>query len=459
MHVPEELLARLREHRQEHLLAHWDNLEDPEREHLLGELEEVDFAKVLALYGRRKERVGALAAHNLRPLDFLKLADQSASQISRWERTAAGEFRSGRVAALLVAGGQGTRLGHNGPKGSFPFAIPSGRTLFELQALRLLNLGRRFGKPVPWLVMTSPINDADTRAFFAEHGFFGLDPEDVFFFSQGQLPAVGEDGRLLLEAPDQLALVPDGNGGVFAALARSGGLDWLKARGVRSVFLYSVDNAIVRVCDPALVGFHVESGKAVTCPVVRKAGPNERVGIFVDTDEGSCVAEYSDIPEEMRNATDERGHLLYDGANLAIHVLDVGVLQDAAEQALPYHSAFKRVPWCREDGTIVLPEKENAWKFEQFMFDVFPRFGKMAALEVERSDWFSPIKNSSGNDSPATAIRMMLDLHSRWLVEAGVLAPDDPRKFEISPLWSYAGENLRGRSISELLEKGAVVQA
>ena len=459
MELPAAIAETLRRYGQTHLVAGWNSLEESEREQLLSELESVDFAQIVALHARRREPAGALASKELRPLDFLPLAHQTAANRARWEELAEPAFRKGEVAALLVAGGQGTRLGHNGPKGSFDFGLPSGKTLFELQAQRLLHLGRRYGRAIPWLVMTSQLNDADTRSFFAGHGFFGLEEKDVFFFSQGQLPAIDEEGKLLLETPCQLALVPDGNGGVFRALERSGGLEFLKERGVKSLFLYSVDNAIVRVCDPMLIGFHLKNRRAVTCPVVRKANAAERVGIFVETDEGSCVAEYSDISEEMRNAKNVMGQLLYDGANLAIHVLDVSVAESAARESLPYHAAFKRVPWCRPDGAIVLPEKENAWKFEQFMFDVFPRFGHMAAIEVERSDWFAPIKNSSGNDSPESALRMLLELHARWLEKAGLLQPDDPRAFEISPLCSYAGEGLKGKKLEDLVASGDLIQA
>ena len=429
MHVPEELLSRLREHGQEHLLAHWDNLEDPEREHLLGELAEVDFAKILSLYARRREHVGALAAHNLRPLEFLKLADQSASQISRWERTAAGEFRAGRVAALLVAGGQGTRLGFDGPKGTYPITPVLHKTLFQYFAESIGRISERYGAPITWYIMCSELNAAATQAFFASNKFFGLADGQVRFFVQGTMPAIGLDGKLVIGAKDSLALSPNGHGGTLLALRKSGCLDRMAADGVECISYFQVDNPLVPIADPLFLGLHVLEDSQISSRMLPKTGPMEKLGNFCLSGGRLHVIEYSDMPQELAERRNPDGTLAFLSGSPAIHIISRKFIEELTQDGtlkLPWHRADKKVPYLAPDGTVVKPDAPNAVKLESFIFDAIPMAGRAIVVEGSRKEMFGPTKNATGVDSAESCRAMLVERDARRLELAGVSVPRDP---------------------------------
>ncbi len=448
--------AKLAQYGQTHLLDHWERLDQSEQGSLLEQINSIDFALLERLFRERQKEKEKLSITELKPLAYTKLEDQSYDDFAVWRERGYWMLKEGLVGALLVAGGQGTRLGHHAPKGTYCFGSPSGYSLFELQALRIAHLQNDHEAKIPWLIMTSQLNDQVTREYFAQNNYFGLERENIFFFSQGELPAIDDKGKIFLSSPGRIAMVPDGNGGVFRALKKSGGLEWLKDRGCSTLYLYGVDNALVRVCDPPLIGFHMARQRPISCPVVRKAYPEEKVGLFVEYNGNSCVAEYTDIPDEMRFARDPKGNLIFDGSNLAIHILNLEVLNEAAEHTLPYHAAYKQIDYCNSKGEIVCPIEPNGWKFEQYMFDIFPRFGAMAALEVKRHEHFAPIKNAWGDDSPESATQLMLQLHTRWLKQAGVISQESTQQYEVSPKQSFSGGNLFNHSESELLSRGVL---
>jgi UDP-N-acetylglucosamine pyrophosphorylase len=299
------------------------------------------------------------------------------------------------------------------------------------------------GRPVPWYIMTSRENHDATVGFFREHSFFGLNKTEVLFFPQAELPLVDGEGKILLSEKGKISLGPNGNGGCFPALKQSGALADMRDRGVYWVFTYSVDNALVRVCDPDFLGFAIGSKRQAASKAVTKASPEERVGVFCLRDERPSVIEYSEMSPEMCAARDTEG-LLYGSANIAVHLFRRDFLELHADADLPYHVAHKKIPHVDAQGKAVTPDAPNAWKFELFMFDLFPRARAMAVLDVERAAEFAPVKNRDGADSPATARRMILDLHRSWAVAAGI--PEATLKgmeVEVSPIVSYAGEGLK----------------
>lgn len=418
---------------QGHLLDGFDSLSEDDKESLRREIGTQDFTLLARLY-KENSAGGAKAGTAkeeaaLSPMPFNIAEDDRRHEM--WTETGKLLLSKGQVAAFLVAGGQGSRLGFEGPKGAFDAGLPSHRTLFELQARRLLNLAAQSGHPIPWCIMTSPLNHAATIAHFEEHGFFGYDRSYVRFFQQGMVCALDPQGRAMKSAPGHLALVPDGNGGCFRALAQSGTLAWLIEHNVRFVFLYSVDNILVKICDPAFVGALASDGRAfASSKVVHKRNAQEKVGIFALRGHMPTVIEYSDLPETLRDKTLPDGSLAFDGGNIAIHLFRTEALRKLESTPLPWHAARKTVL-----GT------PDAWKFEQFLFDAFPVLGSMTAFGVEREDEFSPVKNATGPDSPETARKMVGFLHREWLRRAGVkLAPGT--LYEIDPSLSYAGENL-----------------
>ncbi|MEK7325363.1 MAG: UDPGP type 1 family protein, partial [Chloroflexota bacterium] len=332
---------------------------------------------------------------------------------------------SSKVAALTVAGGQGTRLGFAGPKGAVPVTPVGGKTLFQLFAETVLAAGRRYNVSNPWYVMTSPANHHETVDYFIEHNFFGLPRPDVFLFSQGMLPAFDFRGRLLLEEKHRLALSPDGHGGVLKALLLSGALDDMHARGVEVISYFQVDNPLVKPFDPLFIGLHVLTQSEMSTKVARKADDLERVGNLCLRDGRLTVIEYSEFPQTHAREQNADGRRRFDAANLAIHLLDVGFVQRITSRTfdLPYRRAEKVVPYRDENGLLISPTTPNAIKLETFIFDVLPWAKNPLVLEVDRAEEFSPVKNLTGVDSLESAKRDQVRRACRWLEVAGVSIP------------------------------------
>lgn len=444
--VRDDLLQMLAAHGQEHLLAFWDELGDEDRAVLAAEIRALDFSLLERLIGEHvgREPAGEPLLGELEPVEVERRPGENA--------VAAGEaaLAAGEVGVVLVAGGQGTRLGFDGPKGTFGVGPVSGASLFQIHAEKVVALERRFGRPVPLFVMTSPDNDETTRAFFAQHDDFGL--ERVRFFVQGQLPAVDRrSGKLLLAEKGRLALSPDGHGGVVRALATREGagkscLDELRAQGVRTVFYFQVDNALVRVADPAFLGLHRLRGAEMSLKVVEKTEPRERVGIVAVAGGQPQVIEYSDLPAELAERRGPAGGLELWAGSIAIHAFELGFLERLAQGdvRLPYHRAAKKVSFVDDSGALVRPDEPNAVKFESFVFDALPLARRACIVETSRREEFAPLKNASGSDSPETVRRLISDLHAGWLERAGAtIAPGIPA--EISPLYALDEAELRGK--------------
>jgi UDP-N-acetylglucosamine/UDP-N-acetylgalactosamine diphosphorylase len=352
-------------------------------------------------------------------------------------------------------------LGHSGPKGTFDLGLPSQKSLFQLQAERLLNLARRTGQTIPWYIMTSAENYRETTEFLQAHSNFGYHSADLFFFQQDQLPVIDAAGKILLAAPGKISLGPNGNGGCFLALEKSGALADMERRGVEWVFLYGIDNALVRICDPGFIGYTAANQFPSASKVVAKTAPQESVGVLCYRNGRPAIIEYTEMPSELTEQRDSAGNLLYGNANIVTHLFRRDFLAQNAGSNLPYHVAHKKIATIDADGNPVKPEQPNAYKFELFMFDIFPLLDDMAALQVKREEEFAPVKNKAGNDSPETARQLLFQLHQQWLRNAGV-APEllQDRNIEISPLLSFAGEGLDKTKIEKFLRRnqGPVIE-
>jgi UDP-N-acetylglucosamine/UDP-N-acetylgalactosamine diphosphorylase len=374
-------------------------------------------------------------------------------------------LRAGKVAAFLVAGGQGTRLGYDGPKGEYPVTPIKHKPLFRVFAEQLLNHGKTFGKPVPWYIMTSDINDGPTRAFFEKHNHFGLDPGDVFFFQQGMMPAFSMDGQLLLAEKDSLALSPDGHGGSLRALYRSGAIADMHRRGVEHLSYFQVDNPLVHVIDPLFMGLHAITQSEMSTKTIPKAGALEKVGNLVIGDGAVQVIEYSDLPEALALQTNADGSLRFNNGSIGIHALSVQFVENlntSGHLKLPWHRAEKKVAYVDDTGKQIKPEKPNAVKLEQFVFDAIPLAKNAMAYATERAEEFSPVKNAEGVDSPATCRRDQIRRAARWLTEAGVEVPiragEPDAVIEISPLYAVSAEQLKDKpAASKKITSGASV--
>ena len=444
---------RLRAAGQEHLAAALERLPADDRATLAAQIEALDLELIRrlveGLHGEAPAVAGAIAPPD--PGSLIPLARTDADRARDARARDAGEalLAEGAVAAVLLAGGQGTRLGFDGPKGLYPFAPISGRTLFAHHAAKIEALRARYGAAVPWYILTSPQNDGATRAAFAAEDWFGLDPDSVHMVVQGTLPAVDrESGQILLDAPDRLALSPDGHGGLLSALRVSGSLDAMAAAGVRTIFTFQVDNPLVRVCNPELLGHHALADADMASVVVRKIAPEEKMGVIARVDGRTGVVEYSDLPAELARERDADGELVYWAGSIAVHCLQVDFARRLTEGGLqlPYHQAVKKVAYVDDEGRQVEPEAPNAVKFETFLFDALPSARRTVTVEAAREVEFSPIKNAEGADSPATARRDLNRLYARWLEAVGIAVPEgpdgEPVDLEIDPRTALEGPDL-----------------
>ncbi len=435
--------ARLEAAGQGHLAEALERLDGPARARLEAEIAALDLDLVGRLVAGLFEGEAGVTGEIAPPdPDALIALPRDAADEERDRRAReAGEalLREGGVAAVLLAGGQGTRLGFDGPKGLFPFAPITGRTLFSHHAAVIGALRARYGS-LPWYVLTSPANDEETRTAFADNADYGLETGSVRPVVQGTLPAVDrETGRILLDQSDHLALSPDGHGGLLSALASSGALDEMEREGVRTIFTFQVDNPLARVCRPEVLGHHVLAGADMASVVVRKVSAEEKMGVIARVDGRTTVVEYSDLPGELAQERDADGELVYWAGSIAVHCIEVAFARRLTEGGLrlPYHHALKKVPYVGADGRRVEPEEPNAVKFETFIFDALPFADRTVTVESARGDEFSPIKNAEGADSPATARRDLNRLYARWLEAAGVEVPrgedGEPVDLEIDP--------------------------
>jgi len=447
----DELYKNAQAYGQEHLLKFYPSLSEASKEKLLDQIEKLDFDNLRELFHQTKQQ--SVSIGGISPIEAFDLEDYTEEERKHLAEIGWDRLRQGKVAALVVAGGQGSRLGHEGPKGTYNIGLPSGKSLFQLQAERLLNLSRRAGRSIPWYIMTSPENHQDTMRYFQGSEYFGYNPEDIIFFCQNVLPALDSEGRVLLSDKDVIGFTPSGNGYVFASMKRSGVLDDLKRRGVEWLFYYNVDNALIRVVDPLFVGAAAYHNHPIATKVAEKAYPEEKVGFLCLKDGRPTVIEYTDMPKELMYATDSSGHLTYGLANLSIHLLRIDFIERYANTNIPYHAAHKAVKYIDDQGHPIEPASANAYKFEKFIFDFFSLAEEMTVLKIRREEEFAPVKNMEGKDSPATARKLVQELYDRWLLEAGA-APSDlvNRDIEISPLVSYAGEGLTSEVLKTLLE-------
>lgn len=454
----ETLRTKLRRYGQEHVLAFWDRITDSQRAELIEQISRLDLEQLQDLFARRHEVFPLPASERMQPIPVVRLAEQA--NVPR--RLGEAALRRGEIAALVVAGGHGTRLGFDRPKGMFAIGPVSGKSLFQIHVEKTLALRRRYGCSIPLVVMTSRATHEETAAFFRQHAHFGMHPDEVMFFRQGEMPALDfETGKLLLEAHGRLLSSPNGHGGVLAALDESNLLARLHDRGVRHVFYFQVDNPLVKISDPAFLGQHVFAHADVSCKVVAKLGPADKMGNFVLVDGRCAMIEYSDLPEALATQTDERGRLRIWAGNPAIHLFSVEFLQRVAKDqtALPFHLARKKVPFIDAQGKLARPEQENALKFERFIFDVLPLADRWLLVETDRREEFVPLKNATGPDSPAVVKQAMSNLSAGWLERAGVTVPRLPNgdaavPLEISPFFALDAEELAGKVDSSLKING-----
>ncbi|KAL2632710.1 hypothetical protein R1flu_004189 [Riccia fluitans] len=459
---PQDLLERFKDYGQDQTLAYWHELSPEERDILIRDLELVDLPRVSRIVRKSLRKQDKPALQPISDAEVATLETRTQEERGRWWGLGLRAISEGKLAVLLLSGGQGTRLGSKEPKGCFNIGLPSGKSLFQLQAERILRVQKLSSQStpngrvvrVPWYIMTSPFTDEATKKFFQSRKYFGLEPDQVTFFQQGTLPCITKGGRFIMSNPYTIATAPDGNGGVYSALKSSGCLEDMARRGVRYVDVYSVDNALVRVADPLFLGYWIDQGTSCAAKVIKKAYPQERVGVFVHYGKGGPVgvAEYTELNSDLQFAINqETGRLAFRWSNICMHMFSLDFLNTVVqelEKDCIYHQAEKKVPSV--DGVI------DGIKLEQFIFDSIPYAPTISLFEVIREEEFAPVKNANGatTDSPDTASALLQRLHMGWVVSAGGSIANVGNAYasglEVSPLLSYAGEGLddlcRGRT-------------
>ncbi|MGO4537869.1 UTP--glucose-1-phosphate uridylyltransferase [Paenibacillus sp. 2TAB19] len=406
-HLLQQAEAVLIQHKQEHVLHVMKSLDTPKRERLCEQVLRADLDRLKKIVNQHRasdnDDMGMIA-----PIAYKEWDSFGEAERDDYIQLGLEQLQNGKIAALVVAGGHGSRLGHDGPKGTIDIGLPSGKSLFELQADRLAELSRRTGVTIPWYIMTSPDNDAETRAFFEEAGFFGYPKQDCCFFQQHTMPAVDYSGKLLFSSESELNFAPSGNGECFSSLRSSGALEDMKRRGIQWVFYYNVDNALIQIADPAFIGVVVAGGHPIATKVVERTNPDEKIGILCMRNGRPAVVEYTEVPQAMLESRELDGSLTYHLGNISIHLFRLDFIEKHADTDLPYHVAKKKIDYVDAEGRYVEPTEPNAYKLERFIFDFFPMSDGMTVLKAGREGEFAPVKNKEGEDSPASARELVL---------------------------------------------------
>lgn len=458
-------------HGQQHVFRFWEQLTPDARGQLLDMLAQVDFALMDALITRwvLNEPVPEQYAHivPVTTIPPVAVGDREAAQA-----VAAGEeaLRNGKVAVFVVAGGQGTRLGFDGPKGSYPIGPITGKSLFAYHAEKIQHLQRRYNVELPWYIMVSQANEASTRAFFQDNSYFGLDPGNILFFTQRMVPCVDTDGKFILEAPHRLAMNPNGHGGSIQALVDGGAIDDAERRGIEIISYFQVDNWAVKVADPVFIGYHRLRNAAMSSKCHRRNDPREAVGAHCLCDGVYRVIEYTELemyPQLLE--TDDEGNPVFHVGNPAIHLLSTGFVRSIYEHfdKFPWHKAHKKIPYMDDNGHRVCPDKPNGYKFETFVFDAL-RFTHHppVALEIGRAGEYTPIKQYHGINSVVAARQSMADYWADWLEAAGCAVPRNAHgactvPIEISPAFALTKEEFIAKTAGEAfdLSQGIAIEA
>lgn len=410
----EEKLLRAKEilakYSQEHVLNFYDELSKEKQNELLDQILTIDFKGLEELYESTKTKPD-FGDSKIEPIPHITKADLSKEEYEEYNKIGEEKIKQGKLAVVTMAGGQGTRLGHSGPKGTYDIGLASHKPIFEILCDNIKEASKKYNVTIPWYLMTSEENHEETISFFEKHNYFDYPKTAIKFFKQGLLPMLDTNGKILLNEEKLIKLAPDGHGGIFEAMRKNGITYDMKEKGIEWVFVGGVDNVLVKMVDPVLTGIATKNNTLVAGKSLVKANPQERVGVFCKKNGKPSVIEYTEISKEMAEAQDENGELLYGESHILCNQFHIQILEELGNNKLPYHVAFKKASYVNENGEYVNPEEPNAYKFEAFLFDAFSLIPDMTILRVKREEEFAPVKNATGVDSPETARELYNNFH------------------------------------------------
>ncbi len=401
----------LKQNNQDHLLELFSKIDEKTKTKIIEQLENIDFEQLKELYGEsNRDNEKAIKGIIIEHIPFVDKYKLNEDEYKDLEEKGTDIIKQGKYAVVTMAGGQGTRLGHKGPKGTFKINVkPEPKYLFQIIAENLQKVNEKYGITLPWYIMTSTENNEKTVQFFEEHNCFGYPKQNLKFFKQGDLPLLNEEGKLVIDENYNIKMASDGNGSIYKAMKREGILEDMKKRGIEWIFIGAVDNVLLNMCDPVLIGLTMKEGNEVGSKSVVKANPHEKVGVFCKKDNCPAVIEYTELPEQMAEETDEEGELLFGESHIMCNLYSLKALEKIAEQRLPYHSAHKKANYIDNQGNLIEAKEPNAYKYEAFIFDGFNYFDNLSILRGKREEDFAPVKNAEGVDSPETAIKLYND--------------------------------------------------
>ena len=403
MDKTEEAADILAEYNQQHIITLLKKLDEAKKQELIEQINNIDFHQLKELYDNTKKEI-EIKENKIVAIDYLDKEKLSKNETERFNNLGENIIVNGKYAVVTMAGGQGTRLRHTGPKGTFKLDVyGKGKYLFEILAENLKEANKKYNVTIPWYIMTSKENNNATQEFLEKNNYFGYDKNNVMLFEQGELPLMDTDGKLLIGKDLKIKEASDGNGGVFCSLRKTGMLSDMKERGVKWVFIGGVDNVLLKMADVTLLGMAIDRDVQIASKSVKKANPKERVGVFCKMNGHPKVIEYSELPEKMAEEVDNNGELKFGESHIMCNLFTIDAVEKISKEPLIYHSAFKKNSYVDENGKEIIPTEPNSYKFEAFIFDSFELFDDIAILRGKREDDFAPVKNKEGVDSPKTA--------------------------------------------------------
>lgn len=402
----------LEKYNQNHIINVLQNVTEEQKNGIINQVLSIDFEQIKKLYENTKKIV-SFDDDRIEPIDYVDKEKLLKEEYEKYNLIGENVIKDGKYAVVTMAGGQGTRLGHNGPKGTFMLGLENDKSIFQILTENLKENNEKYGVNIPWYIMTSRENNEQTVEFFKQNNYFGYDSNAIIFFKQGELPMCDEQGKLLIDETGKIKEAADGHGGIFESLRKNNIIEDMEKRGIEWAFIGPVDNVLAKMVDPLLLGVSISKNVLAGGKSVVKANSKEKVGVFCKRNGKPGVVEYTEITDDLAEAVNESGELVFGESHINCNLFSVEAIKKVSNKKLPYHSAHKKAKYINSDGELVSPTEPNAYKFESFIFDAFDMLDDMAILRVKREDEFAPVKNAEGNDSPETARKLYEDFHNK----------------------------------------------